>query len=306
MILIPFQGRRASAAVALGVVLALAGASCDARGSAGAAGRLRVVASFFPLFEAAQRVGGDRADVLNLTPAGAEPHDLELTTRDLETIQTAGLVLYFDRGFQPALEEALEGRSGPSVDLLSGLALMPAEGEHAEDLDPHVWLDPILMKEIVTRIQRTMASVDPEGTATYQTNAGAYTEELDRLHLEFTERLQRCATRVLVTSHAAFGYLAKRYGLGHEPIAGVSPEGEPNPERFAELAELVRREKVTTIFSETLVSPSVAEALAREAGVKTAVVDPLEGLPEQIEAGVGYVDVMRRNLTALRAGLGCT
>jgi zinc transport system substrate-binding protein len=305
MILIPFRGRRrAPIGVALAVVLALAGASCDTGGSAGAAGRLRVVASFFPVFEAAQRVGDDRVDVVNLTPAGAEPHDLELTTRDLETIHTAGLMLYFDRGFQPALEEAIEGRPGPSVDLLRDLELMAAKD--ADGPDPHVWLDPILMKEITTRTERAISSIDPQGAATYQTNAAAYMKELDGLHQEFTDGLQQCATRVLVTSHAAFGYLADRYGLRQEPIAGVSPEGEPNPERLAELAALVRREKVTTIFTETLVSPRVAEALAREAGVKTAVLDPLEGIPpEQIEAGVGYVDVMRRNLAALRAGLGC-
>jgi zinc transport system substrate-binding protein len=176
----------------------------------------------------------------------------------------------------------------------------------ADEPDPHIWLDPISMKEITARTERAVSSIDPQGAATYQTNAAAYTKELDGLHQEFTNGLQRCATRVLVTSHAAFGYLADRYGLRQEPIAGVSPEGEPNPERLAELAELVRREKVTTIFTETLVSPRVAEALAREAGVKTAVLDPLEGIPpEQIEAGVGYVDVMRRNLAALRAGLGC-
>jgi zinc transport system substrate-binding protein len=306
MILIPFQGRRASAAAALLAVLSLA-ASCDRAGTATTADGPTVVASFYPVFEAAKQVGGDRVDVVNLTPAGAEPHDLELTTRDLETIDAAELVLYLGNGFQPGLQDALKRRSAPSVDLLRDLDLMPAQGEHADDPDPHVWLDPILMKGIVTRIEQAMSSVDPQGADTYRARAAAFAQELDGLNREFTDGLDRCATRVLVTSHAAFGYLAKRYGLRQEPIAGVSPESEPHPERLAELAEFVRREKVTTIFSETLVSPRVAEALAREAAVKTAVLDPLEGLPpEQIEAGADYVDVMQRNLAALRAGLGCT
>lgn len=300
MILIPVWRRATGAAVA--AALLLAGAACSDRGSA--SDGVRVVASFYPLYEAARQVGGTRATAVNLTPAGAEPHDLELTTRDLEAIQTADLVLYLGGGFQPGLADALESRSRPSVDLLEGLNVIA--GDEPDEPDPHVWLDPLLMKSIVDRTASQLSTADPQGAEAYRQNAATFVAELDALHGEFSDALEACATRVLVTSHAAFGYLATRYGLRQESIAGVSPEAEPEPRRLAELADLVRRERITTVFTETLVSARVAQTLARAAGVKTAVLDPLEGLSkEDAQAGVGYLDVMRRNLAALRSGLGC-
>jgi zinc transport system substrate-binding protein len=271
-----------------------------------AASRPRVAASFFPLAEAAQVVGGDLVEVSNLTPAGTEPHDLELTSRQVDQLQDAALVLFAGRGFQPAVEEIVADRDGPSVDLLAALPLVKAEDDEAGEVDPHFWLDPTLMSLAVDEIERALTEVAPEHAGTFAANADAYRGRLADLDAEFQSALANCARRVIVTSHAAFTYLAHRYDLEQVPIAGLSPESEPTPQRLAELADLIAEHGVTTVFYEALVDPAVAETLAREAGVGTAVLNPIEGLSaEDAEAGKDYAAVMRDNLGALTAALGC-
>ncbi|MGH9040266.1 MAG: metal ABC transporter substrate-binding protein [Acidimicrobiia bacterium] len=291
------QGGRMVAAVLAGALLV--GACADDEGGATRTGdRPRVVAAFFPLFEAARRVGGDRAGVVNLTAAGTEPHALELTSDQVDRIEAADVVIYLGNGFQPAVEEVARRAEGEIVDAL--------DGAKVEDGDPHVWLDPALLGEIVERVEAALVKVDPAGKAGYAENSAAYRNELGLLDDEFGQRLATCERRVIVTAHSAFGYLARRYRLTQEPIAGLAPESEPDPQRLAELADLVKSTGTTTVFTETLVSPRVAETLAREAAVTTAVLNPLEGLSEsEIAAGGSYVAVMKDNLAALTGALGC-
>lgn len=271
-------------------------------------GRPSVVAAFYPLYEAAQRVGGDRVRVTNLTPAGSEPHDLELNSRQVDRIEDAALVLSLGHGFQPAIDKAANRARGTKVELLGEIGtLLPApEVDSQLDVDPHVWLDPTLFKRVVSRVAAALAQVDPGNRAVYEANAATYIRELDDLDAAYRQGLSQCDRTVVVTSHAAFGYLTRQYGLGQEPIAGLEPDSEPSPQRLAQLASKVRADGTRTIFYETLVSPKVAQSLAREAGVATAVLDPLEGLSEQdLKAGKTYMSVMRDNLGALRQALGC-
>lgn len=299
--------------------------------SAGASGGdpLRVVANFYPLAEALQRVGGDRVEVINLTPPGAEPHDIEVTSDDVDSIQDADLMVYLGGGFQPGVESVAEDRSGPTLDIATKVSLEPgaggeateddhadettaagaAEDDHADehgDVDPHFWLDPTLMQAAVDAIETELAAVSPADAETFAANAAAYDTELMALDSEFAAGLTGCARTQIVTSHAAFSYLAHRYGLEQLAITGLSPESEPDPQRLDELADLVERDGVTTIFSETLVSADVAETLARETGATTDVLNPLEGLTdEQLDAGETYLSVQRENLAALQNALGC-
>lgn len=298
--------RRALATV---LVMAIAGA-CGGGGGADdrSGGRTEVVASFYPLFEAAQRVGGDRVQVRNLTPAGSEPHDLELSSRQVDQIEDAAVVLFLGRGFQPALEKAADRARGMKVDILDELGnLLPAPaGDDQLDVDPHVWLDPRLFKAVVSKVADALSTADPANRTTYEANAAVYGRELDDLDAAFARGLSACDRRVVVTSHAAFGYLTARYGLTQEAIAGLEPESEPSPQRLADLAARVRAGGTTTVFYETLVSPKVAQSLAREAGVSTAVLDPIEGLSDDdAKAGKTYVSAMRENLAAVRRALGC-
>ena len=244
----------------------------------GSSGKQAVVAAFYPLAFAAQRIGGDSVSVENVTPVGAEPHDLELTPKTVARIQSANVVLYLGDEFQPAVSEAAREGSGRAIDLL------PQDG------DPHVWLDPIRFAQLGRTI----------GAALHRPTR-AFTAELERLDREYHRGLAHCARREIVTSHEAFGYLARRYGLKQVAVTGIAPEAEPSPRRLAQVVRTVKRTRATTVFFERLVSPRLAETVAREVGARTAVLDPIEGA----EPGQTYVSLMRRNLAALRKALGC-
>lgn len=319
----------------IATVIALAACGSSNTAKSPADGRVEVIASFYPLAEAAAAVGGDAVRVTNLTPAGTEPHDLELSPRQVDRLQDADVVLYLGRGFQPAIEETAERRKGGALDVLADLPLEEGaaaldehadeegqraeENEHADEaggseedergdaLDPHFWLDPNMMGAAVAQIEAALADAAPDHAKAFAENADRYREKLSRLDEDFEEGLAECERRTVVVSHSAFHYLADRYKLEQHALAGLSPEAEPSPARLAELSDLIRDEGVTTVFYETLVAPDVAETLAREAGVKTAVLNPLEGLTSaDIDAGKDYAAVMRDNLAALRGALGCS
>ena len=289
-------------AVLVGSLMLLAGCGDDSSGDDPSRSGVEVVAAFYPLAEAAARVGGDPVDVTNLTSAGAEPHDLELTTDQVDAIEDAGVVFVMGDDFQPAVEDAAERRADNTVVVLDALDVV--------DDDPHVWLDPVLMAELVEVVLSGLETADPgsDVVAEFRDNADAYVAELEALDDAYVSGLANCARTTMVTAHDAFGYLAARYGLTVEAIAGISPDEEPNPDRLAELSDLVEEEGVTTIFTEELVSPEIAETLAREAGgLRTAVLNPLEGLTdEQVDAGDDYISVMEDNLAELREALGCS
>ena len=259
-------------------------------------GSLEIVASFYPLTFAASEVAGD-AKVTDLTPAGAEPHDIELTARQVVAATEADLLLYLGGNFQPAVDELAASTEPSSLDALEELPLDDKRGA-----DPHVWLDPRLMASIADAVAARLAKIDPEDAHSYSQRALALSEDLGALDTEIRAGLEDCRRRELVVSHEAFGYLADRYGLTQIGIAGLDPEAEPSPQRLAEVADYAREHDVTTIFFETLVSPRVAEALARETGARVASLDPLEGAPERGD----YFSAMRDNLEAIREGLGCT
>jgi zinc transport system substrate-binding protein len=287
--------------VALLAVISTVVAACSTTAVQGGDEPPTVVAAFYPLAEAAERIGGSHVRVVNLTPPGAEPHDYELTTKQAEIVLDADLVLLMGRGFQPAVERVARTRKrGVTVELLPRLRL-------TERADPHVWLDPVLMTAIAREIAGALDRVHPDEADDFASRRASYERRLTALNRRYEQGLESCRRRAIVTSHGAFGYMAHRYRLEQRAIAGVSPEAEPDPARLAALAELVRRERVTTIFTETLVSPRVGSTLAREAGAKTAVLDPIEGITDKDRrAGVDYVTIMDRNLATLRTALECS
>lgn len=290
------------------VLVLLAVPACSSSAAGSGDGKLSVVTAFYPLQVAAERVGGDHVDVTNLTAPGVEPHDLELTPRAVQAISEADVVLYLGDGFQPAVEDAVKDAQGVTVDLLANqvTAPPPAGSEAGLIVDPHVWLDPIRYAAIVGQVGDAFADVDPTNADGYHANAARFQKELSTLDAEYRTGLEDCARDLIVTNHAAFGYLVAAYGLKQESISGLSPEAEPSADRLVQLRDLVQREGITTIFTEELVSPKVAETLASEAGVQTAVLHTLEGLtPDEVSAGADYASLMRENLQTLRSALGC-
>jgi zinc transport system substrate-binding protein len=273
---------------------ALAGCGDGEAGAGGAAGAgmKQVVAALYPLAFAAAEIGGASVDVENLTPPGAEPHDLEVSPRDVADVRDADLLLLLGRGFQPQLEDAVGDGDGVVL-------LLDTPGlEVLSNNDPHVWLDPVRYAKVVDRIGQVLGK---------QSAANDLKRRLMNLDSEFRAGLADCERNEIVTSHEAFAYLAERYGLEQVAITGLSPEAEPEPGKLQDVVNLVRARGVTTIYFETLVSPRIAETVARETGAKTSVLNPIEGLTEEQAAnGEDYFSLMRMNLAALRAGLGCS
>jgi len=290
--------------------LVLAGCSSSESESSG----LKVIAAFYPLEFVAKTIGGDLISVENMTPPGVEPHDLELTPQQITTLDDADLLLYV-AGFQPALEEAAT-QSAPANSLdvmaINGLNLLGAtedghnHGEEAhsdEEMlsDPHVWLDPERLIVVAKAVAAKLSEVDPDNSETYATNLTAFVEQLEGLDADFTSGLASCERRLIVTSHAAFGYLADAYNLEQEAISGLSPESEPTPKRLNEIGKEAKADGTTTIFFETLASPKVAQTLADDLNISAAVLDPIEGIGE----GQTYFSIMESNLAALRKALNC-
>jgi zinc transport system substrate-binding protein len=275
--------------ISLGILAVSSG--CGER-AGGSSGKKEVAASFYPLAFAAEELGGDSVHVVNLTPPGTEPHDLEPTPSDVRDLKSADLVLLLGHGFQPQLEEAA-GAGDEVVNLLD----TPGLNRFAND-DPHVWLDPVRYELIVRRIGEELGA--PESSIQQ------FVARLKALNREYRSRLANCARDDIVTSHEAFGYLAQRYGLHQIPITGLSPEAEPSPKDLGRVVDLVRSTHATTVFFETLVSPRIAKAVASETGARTAVLNPIEGLePSEERKGDDYFTLMRSNLASLRGALGC-
>ncbi|WP_406286922.1 metal ABC transporter substrate-binding protein [Embleya sp. NBC_00896] len=290
----------------------------DARADTGAGDRLGVIASFYPMKFVAEQVGGPHVKVTNLTKAGAEPHDLELTPKQVGKLSKADLVVYL-KGLQPAVDEAIKQNKPRHTVEVSRLAPLEEhgtevhgaedehEGHHHEDAehgDPHVWLDPTRLAAIATGVGESLAAADPANAQDYRARAADLVTRLNGLDGEFTAGLATCARKDVVTSHAAFGYLAERYHLNQIAVNGVNPESEPSPARRADIQKLARDKGVTTIYFETLAEPKTARTLAQDLRIQTAVLDPLEGIKD--EARSDYFSVMRANLDALRKGLGCS
>lgn len=287
-------------------------------GSSGAAGpgTTKVSVAFYPLEYAAAKVGGDKVSVTNLTLPGQEPHDLELTPQQVACLEEADLVVYL-KGFQPAVDKAVEQSGAKNkLDLSQVIQLHPATEDHDHDAsetedhdhgttDPHFWLDPTLEAKAVSAIANELSNIDANNKSTYETNAKSTTDDLTALDGDYRSGLTNCRVKTIITTHAAFGYLTERYGLEQIGISGLSPNEQPSPARIAKVQEEAKEHGVTTIFFETLTSDEVAKAIAGDLGLRTAVLDPIEGITAE-SAGQDYPSVMKANLDAIKQSNGCS
>lgn len=283
-------------------------------------GKLTVMASFYPMYDFAVKIGGDKVAVANMIPAGTEPHDWEPATKDIANLEKADVFVYSGAGMEHWAEEVLKTLKNQNLTVAeasSGITLMKGheheEGENQEaeseehehgEFDPHVWLSPANAKIEMENIKDAFVKADPENEAYYQANYETYAGKFDELDKKYKDTLSPLPNKSVVVAHEAFGYLCDAYGLTQMGIEGLSPDSEPDPARMAEVIDFVKENKVKTIFFEDLVSPKVAETIAKETGAKTEVLNPLEGLTdEQLKNGDDYFSVMEKNLTVLKEAL---
>nr|WP_200783476.1 metal ABC transporter substrate-binding protein [Actinomyces bouchesdurhonensis] len=320
-----------AAACAAATALALSACSSTAPSSTSGAkdGTLTVMASFYPLQYLAEKIGGEHVTVTSLTPAGAEPHDLELSPKTVDALSSADAVIYL-AGFQSAVDEAIEQQApktvidvSPAVQLVeAGVdANHPSEEEdedtdetqsseadghedHHHDMsaDPHFWLDPVRMANAATLVGDKLAEANPANAEMYKTNAKALKDELTSLGNDLVSKTSTCQIKTFVTAHTAFGYLADRTGLTQVGISGLDPDSSPSPARLAEISQIAKDQGVTTIFTEALIDPKIAQTLADDLGITTAVLDPIES---QTDPSKDYSGVMNDNINALTKALNC-
>ncbi|MET8243050.1 metal ABC transporter substrate-binding protein [Streptomyces sp. NPDC005202] len=303
-----------AAATALGLG-ALSG--CSSSTAAGNTGKFDVVASFYPLAFLAEQIGGSHVHVTSLTQPGQEPHDLEISAKQTAQLQESDAVLYL-KNLQPSVDDAVaQSEVKTKIDAASLTTLEDHgnevgghaaahdthQGEESGGKDPHIWLDPVRYAQVAQGVGRAFEKADPDHAADYEKNTAALVKKLDGLNTRYRTGLRNTKNKVFVTTHAAFGYLAERYGLTEEAINGLDPESEPSAARVKDLERLARADGVTTVFYETLVSDKTAKTVAKDANLKTDVLDPIEGITSK-SRGSDYFQVMESNLKALQKALG--
>jgi zinc transport system substrate-binding protein len=312
-----------AAAAALGLATLSA---CSTESAAAGTDKFDIVASFYPMAFLAERIGGSHVHVTSLTQPGQEPHDLEISARQTARLQEADAVLYL-KNLQPSVDDAVaQSEVRTKIDAAS---LTPLEkhgnevGGHAaahdhsgneendgdngnkenSGLDPHIWLDPVKYAAVAEGVGKAFEKADPDHAADYRKNTAALVKRLDDLNKRFETGLAHTGSKVFITTHAAFGYLAERYGLTEEAVNGLDPESEPSAARVKALESMAKADGVTTVFYETLVSDKTAKTVAADAGLRTDVLDPIEGITAK-SRGTDYFSVQEANLKALRQALG--
>jgi zinc transport system substrate-binding protein len=315
--------RRLIPAVATAAVTALGLATLSAcstdSAAAGDTGKFDVVASFYPMAFLAERIGGSHVHVTSLTQPGQEPHDLEISAKQTAQLQESDAVLYL-KNLQPSVDDAVaQSEVKTKIDAASLTSLEKhgnevgghaashdhSENEELSGLDPHIWLDPVRYAEVAEGVGKAFEKADPDHAADYRKNTAALVKKLDALNTQFKDGLAHTRSKVFLTTHAAFGYLAERYGLTEEAINGLDPESEPSGARVKALEEMARADGVTTVFYETLVSDKTAKTIASDTGLKTDVLDPIEGITDK-SRGKDYFSVQEANLKALQQALGAS
>ncbi|MFJ9105745.1 metal ABC transporter substrate-binding protein [Streptomyces sp. NPDC102405] len=304
-------------AVAVAAALSALSACSTDSAAAGGTGKFDVVASFYPMAFLAEQIGGDHVSVTSLTEPGQEPHDLEISAKQTAQLQESDAVLYL-KNLQPSVDDAVsQSEIKTKIDAASLTELEKHGNEvgghaakhddHAngelKGLDPHIWLDPVRYAQVAEGVGKAFEKADPGHAADYKANTAALVKKLDALNTEFETGLKNTATKVFITTHAAFGYLAERYGLTEEAINGLDPESEPSADRVKDLEKMAKADGVTTVFYETLVSDKTAKTIASDSGLKTDVLDPIEGITAK-SRGKDYFAVQEANLKALQSALG--
>jgi len=271
-------------------------------------GKIKVSASFYPIYFLAQQIAGDKADAYNITPAGAEPHDYEPTAKDMANIENSNMIVLNGGGLEAWGDNIKQNSGNKAVIVVAGegLTTKTIVEENNQRTDPHIWLSPVLAKEMANKILAGFVQIDPENKEYYQANAQVLISKLENLDNEYKQGLADCKNKSIITSHSAFGYLASAYELEQVSVTGLSPDAEPSAQQLAEIVEFAKDNNVKYIFFESLVSPKLSETIATEIGAKTLILNPLEGLTnEEISQGKNYFTEMESNLTNLKTALEC-
>ena len=267
---------------------------------------LKVVASFFPIYEFVKAIGGDKVQASVLIPIGSEPHNFDPTIQEIRDAQNADMIIYNGAGLESGWINKINAKL--SIDTSQGLNLLSNNNkESSNSIDPHIWLDPILAQQQVNKIRDGLIKIDPNNANYYKINAQKFITQLQSLDSYIKSELSNCNKKDFISFHNAFNYFAKRYGLTQHSLQGISPEGEILPQKLQEIIQLSHTLGINIIYSEELVDPRAAQVIANEIpNGKVLILSPIEGVKiEEQKAGIGYLDKMKQDLVNLKMGLQC-
>lgn len=277
--------------------------------------KLRVVASFYPLYEFSKNVVGDKAEISTFIPNGVEPHDWEPNANDVLNLKESDIFVYNGAGMEPFVDKLIDSGEYDNVKFVEttkGIDLIQTNDEHQKEpgdhtmYNPHVWLDPVLAKHQVMMIKDAMVDADPDNKKSYEGNANAYSGKLEELNSKIQTELSNCKKDTFMPFHDAYSYFANRYGLQVFPLSGVSPESEVTAADLREFVDFIQKNEIKTIYSEEMVDPKLATTLAEEANAQVLIFSPLEGLTDkEMVDGITYLDKMNENVQNLKIGLEC-
>ena len=275
--------------------------------------KIQVVATFYPIYDIAKKIGGEKIKVYSLIPSGVEPHDYEPNPQDIIRLNKADIFIVIGLEFSNIEKELMEITSTnvKVIDSIKGIPLLDAEKtsnvhKDKEDnnmgKDPHIWLSPKNMITVAKNIKEGLIQTEPENKKYYEQNADKVITELQMLDTDFRKMLSNCKKDIILVNHLAFAYLANEYGFRQIGIAGLSQESEPSPQQLVKLKELALKNNIKYIFYEELVEPRIAQTIAKEISGNTLVLNPIEGSDKLNE---DYISLMRKNLANLKLGLEC-
>lgn len=282
--------------------------------------KIKVVASFYPFYEIAQKIGGNNTIITSVIPMGVEPHDWELTPQQIPGIIEADMIIYNGIGFDSWLGKKEQFRNSFLVDISKDLQLIKLGQQGSENLGPidqlsdptyvydsHIWLDPILVKNISKTISYALIKLDPDNIDSYLQNTKNFNRQLDTLDSLIKKSLANCELKDFITFHESFHYFANRYGLTQHAVHGSSPEGEILPQQIIKIISLAKDLGIDTIYSEELKDPRLSQTLASEIpNGKVLLLSPIEGIePHEQNKDINFIDKMKMNLENLKQGLKC-
>ena len=265
--------------------------------------KLKVVSSFFPIGEFVKKIGGNLIESSLLIPNGIEPHDFEPTINQIQSVNSADVLFYNGLG----IESWIDKISIPhKIQASAGLNVSYYDKSN-KTIDPHVWLDPEFAKKEVENIRDGLIAIDPNNRDKYLSNAKNFSDQLGSLDRAIRTDLQSCKKKDFISFHNSFSYFAKRYGLNQHSISNAGPEAEITPKRLVEIIDTAKNLQLHVIYSEELIDPRYASAVAQEIpDAKVLVLSPIEGLSKNDQAsGIGYIDKMHENIKNLMEGLEC-
>jgi zinc transport system substrate-binding protein len=265
--------------------------------------RIKVIASIVPLADFARQVGGERVDVKLLLPPGASPHTYEPTPKAIKDVADARIFIKIGAGLEFWAEKIIKASGNKRlivIDSSQGVSLIKETHSHSHSTsvaDPHIWLDPIIAMDIVTKIEKALIEADPHNSEFYKKNASLYRERLSQLDKEISKKVKEFKLKEYVTFHPAWNYFSRRYGLRVAGVIEESPGREPSPRHIVRIVKEVKRIGSGVVFAEPQFNPKIAEAVAKEAGARVLYLDPIGGQ----KGRETYIEMMRYNISVMES-----